>query len=170
MEILKNYFENGLLIPIIYFLKRSFVFSHCFSGREMLKIYELIVESCNLRLFIAEYKYDFWKEFLETKSILEEQEKNIPNINQVDPIKEEEENFCMLFNNKSPLINGSFCINNTLNAPTINALKTLKEKKFLCYDYTSLYNIFEQNILSLLKDRKENTFIVCPFKMTKEKF
>ena len=158
MEILRNYFENGLFIPIIYFLKKSFVFSHCFSGEEMIKLYELIIESCKLRLYVAEYKYDFWKEFLETKTLIEEQEKQVLNDNVFDSFKEEEENFCGYFNNRGSLINGSFCINNFLNTGTINSLQILKDKKFLSFDYTYLYNIFEQNILSLLKDRKENAY------------
>ena len=62
MQSLSNYFENGLLIPVIFFLKKSFVFGHCFSGKEMLKLYELIIESCNLKLFISEYKHNFWEE------------------------------------------------------------------------------------------------------------
>ena len=158
MEILRNYFENGLFIPIIYFLKKSFVFSHCFTGEEMIKLYQLIIESCKLRLYIAEYKYDFWKEFLESKTMIEEQEKQVLNDCVFDSLREEEENFCGYFNNRGSLINGSFCINNTLNNGTVNSLKILKDKKFLSFDYTYLYNIFEQNILSLLKDRKENNY------------
>ena len=158
MEILRNYFENGLFIPIIYFLKRLFVFSHCFTGEEMIKLYLLIIESCKLRLYIAEYKYDFWKEFLETKTTIEEQEKEVLNDNVFDSFKEEEENFCGYFNNRGSLINGSFCINNNLNSGTTNSLQILKDKKFLSFDYTYLYNIFEKNILSLLKDRKENAY------------
>ena len=158
MEILRNYFENGLFIPIIYFLKRSFVFSHCFTGEEMIKLYQLIIESCRLRLYIAEYKYDFWKEFLESKTIIEEQEKQVLNDSEFDSFRDEEENYCGYFNNRGSLINGSFCINNTLNSGTMNSLQILKDKKFLSFDYTYLYNIFEQNLLSLLKDRKENTY------------
>ena len=157
MEILRNYFENGLLIPIIYFLKRTFAFSHCLTGKEMLKLYELIIESCNLRLYIAEFKYDFWKEMVDTDSILEENEINIFNINEFDCLKEED-SFCRIYNNKRFMINGSFCINNNLNNATKSAINILKAKKFLCFDYTFLYGIFDQNIYSLLKDRKINKY------------
>ena len=68
MESLRNYFENGLLIPIIYFLRKAFVFAHCFSGKEMLKVYELLIESCNLRLYIAEYKHNFWDDISDINS------------------------------------------------------------------------------------------------------
>ena len=152
-EMLRNYFENGLLLSIIYFLKRSFPFSHCFTGTEMIKFNELIKQSCKLRLFIAEYKYDFWNEISDIKS----NDKN-NNENIYDILIKEEENFCRLYNNKNFLINGSFCINNNLNLPTINALNLINEKKFLCYDFTSLYDIFEENLLSLLKEREVNNY------------
>ena len=152
MELLRNYFENGLLIPIIYFLKKSFAFSHCLSGIEMIKLYKLIIESCNLRLYIAEFKYDFWKEMMSNNSVLEEN-----NTNEFNYLKEEE-HFCRLYNNKRFMINGKFCINNNLNICTINAINLLKRKLFLCFDFTSLYDIFEQNIYSLLNDRKVNTY------------
>ena len=147
MDNLRNYFENGLLIPIIFFVKRSFVFSHLFSGREMILLYDLIIESCKLRLYIAEYKYDFWKEITE---------ENIENNNNL--FKDEEENICKIYNNKGYLIDGSFCVNNILNISTNNALNLLKEKLFLCFDYTFLYSVFEENIFSLLKDRKVNIY------------
>ena len=158
MEKLRNYFENGLLIPIIYFLKKQFAFSHCFSGTEMIKLYELIIESCKLRLYIAEYKQDFWKEISDNKS--EKNDKNVSIMNVLESIKEKE-NFYKIYNNKSSLINGNFCINNNLNIITVKAINLLKAKKFLCFDFTSLYNIFEQNILCLLKDRNINTYSEC---------
>ena len=158
MEMLKNYLENGLLIPIIYFLKRTFVFSHCFSGKEMIKLYNLIIESCNLRLYISEYKYDFWKEIFEEKPKINKTEKQFYNSEISDFLKEEEENFCKIYNNKRSIINGSFCINSNYNISTINSLNLLKTQKFLCFDFTSLYNIFELNIFSLLKDRNVNTY------------
>ncbi len=111
METLKNYLENGLLIPIIYFLRRCFAFAHNFSGKEMIKLYKLIIECCNLRLYISDFKYDFWKEFLDRQSLYEENEKKYININLYDFIIEEEKNFYKLYNIKSSNIDGSFCIN-----------------------------------------------------------
>ena len=144
MENLRNYFENGLLIPLIYFLKKSFAFSHSFTGVEMIKLYHLIIESCKLRLYIADYKYDFWKENEEDESY--------------DPVKEEEGNYCKLYNNKGNIIDGNFCVNIYSNTSTTNALNLLKSKKSMCFDFTFLYNIFNENIFSLLKDRKINSF------------
>ena len=162
MESLRNYFENGLLIPIIYFLKRAFVFAHCFSGKEMLKIYELIIESCNLRLYIAEYKNNFWAEDNDIGYVDDEYkvDYNFANENdsQVLNYVIEKENFCKVYNNKSYFINGDFCVNHSLNEITEKALHTLQKRKSLCFDFTSLYNIFEKNLLSLLKDRKENNY------------
>ena len=161
MESLRNYFENGLLIPIIFFLKRAFVFAHCFSGKEMLKIYELIIESCNLRLYIAQYKHNFWSE--DDISSMDDEYKteyDFSNLNDLQMLNHiiEKENFCKVYNNKSFLIDGEFCVNNTLNETTEKALNTLQKRKFLCFDFTSLYNIFEKNLLSLLRDRKENNY------------
>ena len=160
IEMLRNYFENGLLLTIIYFLKRSFPFSHCFTGKEIIKLSELIKQSCKLRLFIAEYKYDFWNEILDIKTNNKISNKN-SNEKILSILIKEEGKFCILYNNRSSLINGSFCINNNINHSTINSLNLIKEKKFLCYDYTTLYDIFEENILSLLKERKVNKFSEC---------
>ena len=159
MESLRNYFENGLLLTIIYFLKKAFVFAHCFSGKEMLKIYDLIIHSCNLRLHIAEYKHNFWDEVTDVNSDLDSEnflsdDDNTQLINYVI----EKENFCSVYNKRSYLINGDFCVNTTMNEITENALNTLQKKKFLCFDFTTLYNIFEKNLLSLLKDRKDNNY------------
>ena len=159
MESLRNYFENGLLIPIIYFLKKAFVFSHCFSGKEMLKIYELIIESCNLRLHIAEYKHNFWdEEELDNDELKEDNFfSDFDNTLLLNYIVEKE-NFCKVYNKKTYLINGEFCVNHSINDITENALNILKKRKFLCFDFTTLYSIFEKNLLSLLKDRKENNY------------
>ena len=159
MEILRNYFENGLLIPIIFFLKKTFVFSHILTGSEMLKLYELVIECLNFRLYLAEFKYDFWKESLDTKSNSDNIEKKSNNINTLlDYLKKEEENFCRLYNKRTSIIDGSFCVNSGLNISTKNSLNLLKSKQFLGFDFTTLYLIFEQNIFSLLKDRNINTY------------
>lgn len=139
MESLRNYFENGLLLTIIYFLKKAFVFAHCFSGKEMLKIYDLIIHSCNLRLHIAEYKHNFWDEVTDVNSDLDSEnflsdDDNTQLINYVI----EKENFCSVYNKRSYLINGDFCVNTTMNEITENALNTLQKKKFLCFDFTTL--------------------------------
>ena len=94
---------------------------------------------------------------VDTNSILEENEINIFNINEFDCLKEED-SFCRIYNNKRFMINGSFCINNNLNNATKSDINLLKAKKFLCFDYTFLYGIFDQNIYSLLKDRKINKY------------
>ena len=156
MEILRNYFENGLLIPIIFFLKKTFVFSHCLTGQEILKLYEMVIECLKFRLYIAEFKYDFWKESLD-KSHQDNNEKNYFNT-LFDYLKAEEENFCRLYNNRTSIIDGSFCINSGLNISTEKNINLLKTKIFLGFDFTTLYYIFEQNIFSLLKDRNINTY------------
>ena len=167
MQSLSNYFENGLLIPIIFFLKKSFVFGHCFSGKEMLKLYELIIESCNLKLFISEYKHNFWEEAIDTEfnennNFTEENiDENDNNNSYYDKIFNsivDKENFTWVYNNKGYQIDGNFCMNPSMNEMAEKALNTLQKKKFLCFDFTSLYNIFEKNLLSLLKDRKENNY------------
>ena len=159
MESLRNYFENGLLLTIIYFLKKAFVFAHCFSGKEMLKIYELIIQSCNLRLHIAEYKHNFWDDISDINSDTKPENfsSDVDNTQLINYVIEKE-NFCKVYNNRGYLINGDFCINTNTNEITEKALNTLQKRKFLCFDFTTLYNIFEKNLLSLLKDRKDNNY------------
>ena len=158
MESLRNYFENGLLIPIIYYLRKAFVFAHCFSGKEMLKVYELLIESCNLRLYIAEYKHNFWDEDNDNNDYKVDLDNYDINNLQILNYIVEKENFCRVYNNKAYLINGSFCVNYSLNEMTEKALNSLQKRKFLCFDFTTLYDIFEKHLLTLLKDRKENNY------------
>ena len=160
MKSLRNYFENGLLLTIIYFLKKAFVFAHCYSGKEMLKIYELIIESCNLRLHIAEYKHNFWEEdSSDNDADIKSEYFSCDNDNtQLINYVIDKENYCKVYNNRGYLINGDFCVNTSTNEITEKALNTLQKRKFLCFDFTTLYNIFEKNLLSLLKDRKDNNY------------
>ena len=60
IESIRNYIENGLLIPIISYFKKIFTYIHHFSGEEMINLFSLIQKTINLKLFISEFKIDFW--------------------------------------------------------------------------------------------------------------
>ena len=126
----------------------------------MLKIYELIIESCNLCLHIAEYKHNFWNDISDINSDTKSENflSDVDNTQLINYVIEKE-NFCQMYNNRGYLINDDFCINTNTNEITEKALNTLQKRKFLCFDFTTLYNILEKNSLSLLKDRKDNNYL-----------
>ena len=71
-ESLRNYFENGLLIPIIYYFKKSFSLIHNFSGEEMIKFYYLVEQSINLKLYISKFSSNLWEEEEKVNEFTEE--------------------------------------------------------------------------------------------------
>ena len=60
IEYVRNYIENGLLIPIIFYFKKIFTLIHLFNGEEMIKIFSLVNKSIKLKQYISELKVDFW--------------------------------------------------------------------------------------------------------------
>jgi uncharacterized protein YqfB (UPF0267 family) len=61
IEYIRNYIENGVLIPTIFYFKKIFNLIHFFTGNEMIKIFSLLKKSINLKLFISTFNIDFWK-------------------------------------------------------------------------------------------------------------
>ena len=136
---LKNYFENGLLIPIVYFLKRVFLFIDKYTGTEVTYIYDLIEKSLKLKIYISKYNYDFWGETDEHLSNIHDNQ--FQNLNK-DKTK------------KESIINGCYFRENKYKNNTINALKKLKNKNYSRFDYTFLYQIAEKEFFGIVKNRK----------------
>ena len=133
-EELKDYFEHGLLIPLYEFFKKSFYVIHCFTGKENLNLFDLIILSLKLKIYISKYKYDFWKE--------ENEEDENNKINEY--IKE--------YNSNESRIDGSFCLNEQIIKNTEENLLKMEKKNFECFDYSLLYQILHKNFFFILKD------------------
>ena len=134
-EHLKEYFEHGLLIPLIAFFKKSFYVIHCFTGKENLNLFDLIVLALKLKIYISQYKYDFWKE----ENDEDEKEKNL-----LEYMKE--------YNSTQSRIDGSFCLNEQIIRKTEENLQKMEKKNFECFDYSLLYQILHKNFFLILKD------------------
>ena len=153
IEYVRNYIENGLLIPIIFYFKKIFTYIHHFSGEEMINLFSLIQKTINLKLFISEFKIDFWNCYTE-------KEKNI-NLEDNQQISLEEnnennnsQNYYTVHKNSS-IIDGKYFINNKFIDLTYESLNYIKSNKFSIFDYTSLYQILDKELFSLIKERKE---------------
>ena len=140
MKILGEYFQNGLLIPIIFFFKKTFALAHNLTGTELVKLYDLVVQSINLKITISEFKYNFWND------------KNTNENNFDDDL------FCihMINNKKDFLIKGNMFIDGEVIKKSNQTMKTLKNKNFSCFDYTLLYNIVEKNLFCLINEYSYN--------------
>ena len=127
MQALGEYFQNGLLIPIIYFFKKSFAVSH-----------DLAIKSINLKITISEFKYNFWER------------KN--SLNDDNNFDDDIFSSHMINNSKDLLINGSIFVDGEIIKKSNQTIKKLRNKNFSCFDYTLLYNIIEKNLYNLLNE------------------
>ena len=134
MQFLGEYFQNGLLIPIIYFFKKHFTVAHNLKGSELFKLYDLAVQTINLKITISEFKYNFWDD------------KN----NNDNSFNEDLFSTYMINNKKDFLINGNIFIDNEIIKKCNKVLKKIKNKHFSCFDYTLLYSVVEKNFFNLL--------------------
>ena len=139
IEEIKNYFENGLLIPIVFFLKRVFLFIDEYSGTEVSYIYDIIEKSLNLKIYISKCNYDFWKE--------NDEDLNNISDNEFNNLKKGK-------NEKETVINGYYFTDIKYKSNTVNSLKELKNKNYSRFDYTFLYRIAEKEFFNLVKNRK----------------
>ena len=142
MKTLGEYFQSGLLIPIIFFFKKTLSLAHNLTGEELVKLYELTVQTITLKITISEYKYNFWDD----KD--NDYEGNF-----------EHDLFCthMLNTKNHILINGKYFIDGEIIKISNNILKTLKSKNFSCFDYTLLYNIVEKHLFCLISEYNQNS-------------
>jgi hypothetical protein len=152
IEYVRNYFENGLLIPIIFYFKKIFTFVHFFTGEEMIKIFSLIKKTIKLKLFISKFKIDFWHCNQKDKSNYLEDNLNISfdeNNASINSI-----NYYYTINKNASIIDGKYFINNKFIELTYESLNYINSNKISVFDYTSLYQIIDKELFSLIKERK----------------
>jgi len=150
IEYIRNYIENGILIPIIFYFKKIFTLIHFFTGNEMIKIFSLLRKSINLKLYISTFNIDFWK--TDNKSVNLENEKNIFfDKNEMT----NSQNFYFTKYRNSSILNGfSFTDNKSIEL-TKQSLNYINSNKISIFDFSSLYQIIEKEFFSLIKDRKQ---------------
>jgi hypothetical protein len=149
IEYLRNYFENGLLIPIIFYFKKVFTFAHLLSGEEMKKLFFLVEKTIKLKSLISEFKIDFWHN---NANDMQPKKVNGKNIY----IKESEINnfhnkYYTKYKNPS-IIDGTFFNDKSIDL-AYKSLNYIKSNKISIFDYTYLYQIIDKELFSLIKNR-----------------
>ena len=151
MEYIRNYIENGLLIPIIFYFKKVFTLANYFTGKEMIKLYSLVKKCLKFKIYISKFKQNFWK----------------PNLNEQNPNENNEQNMFIEMNEafnsynyyftnyrNASIIEGSFLIENKYLNSTYESLDLISSNKISIFDYSSLYQIIEKELFPLIKERK----------------
>ena len=151
IEYVRNYIENGVLIPLIFYFKKIFTLVHLFTGNQMIDLFNLVEKSLNLKLFISEFKINFWKNNSITKERTLEENDNIL-FEKNDMVNFH--NYCYTKDRNSSIINGESFIDNKSIDSTNESLNYLNSSKISRFDYSSLYQIIEKELFSLIKDRK----------------
>ena len=141
MQSLGEYFQNGLLIPIIFFFKKTFSVAHNLKGNELVKLYDLVDKAITLKITISEFKYNFWDD------------KN----NYDNNFNEDLFSTYMINSKKDFLINGNIFTDNEIIKRSNQAIRTIKNRHFSCFDYTLLYNVVEKNLFNLLTEYNQNS-------------
>ena len=147
IEELRNYFENALLIPIIYYFKRVFIYINLYTGYEIEIIYTLLVKCINLKKKISRYNIDFWEKYHDD---LNEDDGELNNIN--------DNLFCENFRNiylNESCIDGSCFVDPKLIKETEKSLNGFSKNRGSIYDYTKLYQIVQKEFFSLVKSGKK---------------
>ena len=151
---LRNYIENGLLIPIIYYFKKIFTLANLFTGNEMIKLYSLIEKCIHLKLYLLEYKSDLWKDCINDEHIVVSDNTNMQSIF-FDNDEIINTQYYYYTNYKYPsIIDGTHFVNKKKLHLTENSLDFLKSNKNSLFDYSLLYQIMEKEFFCLLKDKK----------------
>ena len=150
IESARNYIENGLLIPIIFYFKKIFSLIHFFSGEDMIKIFCLIEKSIKLKLYLSEFKIDLWSYTLKENINLEDN-KNI-YLSEIE-LNNSKYNFLSKYKNPSLINPLSFINKNSINS-SYESLKNIKSGYVSLFDYTFLYQIIDKEFFYLIKERK----------------
>ena len=148
IESLRNYFENGLLIPIIFYFKKIFTLVHFFTGEEMIKLFALVKKAIKLKIFISEFRIDFWQIYNDDKQ--KNIEKNINMYLEENEIINSQNNYT-IYKNPS-IIDGTYFTDRLIEL-TYESLEYIKSHKISIFDYTSLYQIINKELFSLIKNR-----------------
>ena len=164
---LRNYFENGIIIPAVSFLKKAFAYASNLTGKEVLDLRDLVVLLLNTKLKIINFKRDFWENTgahaLPKRTANNPHNANSSNNNNVrgdndnegdddDDDDEDDDNLTIKgYNDISSCINGEFCRNDQLRIKTEKDLQKLNSKKHSPQDYTFLFQIVNDHLFSLIK-------------------
>ena len=150
-EYVRNYIENGILIPLIFYFKKIFTLVNLFTGKEMIKLHVLLEKSLEFKLYILKYKKDIWNNdineycLFNTESINDILEKNeMTNIRNY---------YYNKFRNSSILESSYFREESSINT-TKESLYYIKSNKNAIFDYSLVYQIINKEFFCLLKDKK----------------
>ena len=151
VENVKNYIENGLLIPIIFYFKKAFTLVNSFTGKEMIKLYYLVQKCLSFKIHVYKFKNDIWR-----KSINEIDPEKNENINLFFDLSEiyNSQNYYFSNRRNASIIDSSYLFDNKRMSSTYESLAFIKSNKISMYDYSSLYQIMEKEFFILIKDRK----------------
>ena len=149
IEYIRNYIENGVLIPTIFYFKKIFNLIHFFTGNEMIKIFSLLKKSINLKLFISTFNIDFWKNDNQNENL--ENDQNI--FFSTNEMINSQNFYFTKYRNSSILDGFSFYDKKSIEL-TKQSLNYINSNKISIFDFSSLYQIIEKEFFSLIKDRK----------------
>ena len=151
IEYVKNYIENGLLIPIIFYFKKIFTLVSSFSGEEMIKLCSLVEKCLNFKLYLYDLKSDFWTVNFKEESSYKNNDKNLLyDMNEVfNPQK-----YYYSKGRFASIIDESYFIDSKSICSTYESLDLIKSNKISMFDYSSLYQIIEKEFFVLIKERK----------------
>jgi len=150
IEYVRNYIENGLLIPIIFYFKKIFTLIHLFNGEEMIKIFSLVKKSINLKQYISELKVDFWNNGpISRKNSLKNSQNVLFEKNEINNCQ----NYYYTKYRNASIIDGKYFNDNFIGS-TYESLDQINLFKISIFDYSSLYQIIDKEFFSLIKERK----------------
>ena len=146
----KNYIENGLLIPLIFYFKKVFTLVHLFTGKEMIKLYLLIEKSLSFKLYLFDLKNEIWENCLNKENI----DKDIKNsFLEKDELIYSKYYYYTNYGYPS-IIRESYFLDTKSITSIYESLDYIKSNKTSIFDYSSLYQIIEKEFFTLIKDRK----------------
>ena len=146
INLFKNYIENGILIPIIFYFKKVMIMINLFNGNEMIKLFSLLKKCLKLKLFL--YKNNnIWKQAKD----LEEKEDN--------SILLEHFNIFKFHNNINISIidHTKFFSQENIDI-TKESLDIINSNKISIYDYSIFFEIIEKELFPLIKEKKPIIF------------
>ena len=150
-EYVKNYIENGLLIPIIFYFKKVFTLVSFLSGEEMIKLCSLVEKCLNFKLYLYDFKSNFWKVNLDEESSFKNNDKNLfYDISEIF----NSQKYYYSKSKYASIIDESYFIDSKSICSTYESLDLIKSNKISMFDYSSLYQIIEKEFFVLIKDRK----------------
>ena len=141
----RNYIENGILIPVIFYFKKIMVMIDVFTGFEIIQLFSLLEKCLRLKIFLYENKNIIWKKekksnkfiFIEKFNNICNTSDNNKNISIIDYTKfQSEENYQI----------------------TKQSLDLINKKKISLFDFSILYQLLEKELFILIKERKAFIF------------